>query len=394
MTVRTLRNSMNLKGKRVLMRIDANVPVVKGRVVDGPHGRIARSAVDINWLSQRGARVIVMTHLGRPKGRRISAYSVKPIAKRLSSLLGMRIPVARSVVGKDVMKLVEKMQDGDVMMLENLRFESRERENAPSFAESLARLGDLYVNDAFSVSHRTHTSLDAITEYLPSYAGPLLAQEVSVLNKIIVRTKKPFILVLGGFKMTTKLPIIEHFIDRIDKLVVGGALANAFFVAQEIEVGKSVYEEEAVASAKKLLKQYRDKIQLPTDVVTVRSLRKDAKHHMRKVDEIHSGEQIVDIGSDSRKAFARTIAGAKTVLWNGPLGYCEIESFCDGTRHIAKAIGKQTGTAMTIVGGGDTLPVIEALKLADTFTLLSTGGGALLQFLAGEKLPGVEALKR
>src|SRR3989339_1417036 len=212
MKLRKLGSSMNLKGKRVLVRIDANVPIVKGRAVDGPHGLIARSAVDIQWLSQHGAKVIVMTHLGRPQGRRVAAYCVKPVAKRLASLLGMRIEVTRSVAGNDVEKFIAKMAQGDVLLLENLRFDRREEENAPSLAEALAKFGDLYVNDAFAVSHRAHASVDAITGFLPSYAGPLLANEISVLSKLEEHVKRPFVLVLGGLKMTTKLPIIERFL--------------------------------------------------------------------------------------------------------------------------------------------------------------------------------------
>lgn len=393
MKLRKLTTAMNLKGKRVLIRIDGNVPVVKGRAVDGPHGRIARSAVDIHWLSQRGARVIVMTHLGRPNGRRISAYSVKPLAKRLSSLLGMPVAVTRSVVGSDVLKTVEKMREGDVVMLENLRFDRREEENAPSFAEAFAKFGDLYVNDGFAVSHRAHASVDVITSLLPSYAGPLLASEISVLGKLEERVKKPFVLVLGGLKMSTKLPIIERFLPRLDTLMVGGALATVFLVAQGKSVGKSVYETESVDAAKRLLKKHAKKILLPIDVVCVRSLRRDAKQTVKLVNDVFASDRIVDIGTATRKVFAHALTGAKTILWNGPLGYCEVAEFCVGTRDVAGTIAKQTGRATTIVGGGDTLPVIETLNLADKFALLSTGGGALLEFLSGKPLPGIEALK-
>ncbi|MBI4435543.1 phosphoglycerate kinase [Candidatus Uhrbacteria bacterium] len=393
MKLRKLGSSMNLNGKRVLIRIDGNVPIQKGRAIDGPHGRIARAAVDINWLSQRGAKVIVMTHVGQPGGRRISAYSAKPVAKRLASLLGSRIQVTRTVVGKDVEKFVAKMNPGDVLLLENLRFDQREEENAPSFAEALAKLGDLYVNDAFSVSHRAHASVDAITSFLPSYAGPLLTSEVSVLSKLEERVRRPFVLVLGGLKMSTKLPIMERFLPQLDQLLVGGALATVFLVAQGKSVGKSMYEDASVESAERLLNKFGKKILLPRDVACTRSLRRDAKQEMRSVDEIGASDRIIDIGPATRKTFAQALDGSKTIVWNGPLGYCEIAEFCSGTREVARAIAAQTGKATTIVGGGDTLPVIESLHLADAFTLLSTGGGALLQFLSGESLPGIEALK-
>jgi 3-phosphoglycerate kinase len=393
MLLRELKNDVDLKGKRVLVRIDANVPIVKGKVDDSPHGRIARSAVGINWLLQRGARVVVITHLGSPNGKRIPAYSVRPIAKRLSGLLGTRVKLSRTVVGKDATKAVNALQNGEVLILENIRFDAREKENSPSFAESLANLGDLYVNDAFAVSHRAHASVDAITSELPSYAGPLLSNEVAVLSSIEKKGKKPFVLVLGGLKMTTKIPIIERYISRLDHVLIGGALANAFFVAQGKRIGCSAYEKESVVSAEHLLKKFVGKIVLPIDVVVASSLRRDAKKRVVVPDDIDDKWKIVDIGPETVKKFCGVLDGAKTIVWNGPLGYCEVATFCEGTREIAKTIGARTGRALTIVGGGDTLPVIESLGLADKFTLLSTGGGALLQFLSGEPLPGIEALE-
>ena len=392
MKLRKLTNAMNLRGKRVLVRIDGNVPIVKGRAVDGPHGRIARSAVGINWLLQRGARVIVMTHLGRPDGKRVAAYSVKPVAKRLSSLLGARVKVTRSIVGRDVEKAVGAMQDGEVLMLENLRFDRREEENAASFAEALSKLGDLYVNDAFAVSHRAHASVDAITSELPSYAGPLLSDELSVLSRVGEHSKRPFILVLGGLKMTDKIPLLDRVLPTLDHVLLGGALATAFLVALGTEVGKSVYEKESVALCTRLLKLHRDKLVFPLDVVVVQSLRKDAKRQVVSLGKITANDRIVDIGPQSVKMFQEMLLSGKTIVWNGPLGYCEIEPFCAGTRQIAKGIAARTGKAMTVVGGGDTMPMIETLGLADKFTLLSTGGGAMLQYLSGQPLPGVEAL--
>jgi phosphoglycerate kinase len=383
---------MNLSGKRILVRIDGNVPLEKGRAVDGPHGRIARAAVDIHWLSQHGAKVIVMTHVGRPNGKRISAYSVKPVAKRLSSLLGSRVDVIRSIVGTHVEKRIAKMNTGDVVMIENLRFDAREEENAKGFAENLAKLADVYVNDGFAVSHRAHTSVDAITSFLPSYAGPLLSQEVAVLGRLEGKIKKPFVAVLGGLKMSTKLPIMERFLPKLDQLLVGGALATVFFVVQGYTVGKSIYEVEAIESATRLWKKYGKRMVLPEDVVCVKSLRRDARREVKKVGEIVSSDRIVDIGPATRKAYNVALSTAKTILWNGPLGYCEIKEFCEGTREVADVIAKQTGRATTIVGGGDTLPIIESLQLADKFSLLSTGGGALLAFLSGKPLPGLEAL--
>ena len=229
MKLRKLRNDTSLNGKRVLIRIDANVPILKGRAVDGPHGRIARAAVDLDWLIQRGAKVIVMTHLGRPGGRRRSAYSVKPIAKRLSSLLGIKVPISTAIVGPRVERLVGAMKNGQILLLENLRFDPREEQNDPEFAQALARLGEIYVNDAFSVSHREHASLCAVAKLLPAYAGHLLNNEITVLSQLEKRTKQPMVLLMGGMKIETKLPIIEHLSKQTDQILCGGALATTFW---------------------------------------------------------------------------------------------------------------------------------------------------------------------
>ena len=393
MKLRKLKPDADFAGKRVLIRINADVPIKNGKVVDGPHGRIARAAVDIDWLSQRGAKVIVLAHLGRPNGKRIAAYSLKPVARRLTGLLKSKIQLSRDVIGPRTTSLVEKMIDGDVVLLENLRFDIREQENAPSFAQALAALGDLYVNDAFSDSHRAHASVDAIASELPSFAGPLLANEISVLSKLDKHTKQPFVLVMGGLKFETKLPVITRYLSEVDTVLIGGALATTFFVANGFSVGKSVYDETSVDAIKKLLAHAKEKILIPVDVVVTRSLRKDAKTRVVTADKIRATERIVDIGPATIALFENHIAEAKTVIWNGPLGYCEIPKFAKGSVDIAKAIAERTGSAMTIVGGGDTVPLLEAHHLADKFTLLSTGGGALLEYLAGKKLPGLEVLE-
>ncbi len=393
MKVRKLRNDIDLAGKRVLIRIDANVPIKNGKVVDGPHGRIARAAVDIDWLSQRGAKVIVLSHLGRPDGKRVSAYSLKPVAKRLGGLLKTRVTLSRDIVGPKVVKQIAMMKNGDVLLLENLRFDPREEQNAPSFAQALASLGDIYVNDGFAVSHREHASVDAITSDLPSFAGPLLENEISVLAKMEKQMKQPFVLVMGGLKFKTKLPIIERYLPVVGHVLMGGALATTFLVAQGLSVGKSVYDAESVQAIKRLLKEAKGKILIPVDVLVTSSLRKDAKVRVVDVKAVRAIDRIVDIGPKTIEQFEQVLSDAKTIVWNGPLGYCEIEKFAGGTRAIAKAIADRTGSAMTIVGGGDTVPVLEAAHLADKYTLLSTGGGALLEYLAGKKLPGLEVLE-
>lgn len=391
--LRKIPQDLQLKGKRVIFRMDGNVPIEKGRAVDGPHGRIARAAVDIDWLLQRGARVIVLTHLGRPNGKRKAAYSVAPIAKRLGSLLGTKISVSRTLCGMRAEHAVANLKDGQILLLENIRFDSRETENDSEFAKLLARLGDIYINDAFSVSHRKHTSVNAIAKEIPSYAGPLLSNEVNVLSQLEKNTKHPFVLLMGGLKIETKLPVIEHLSKQTDQILLGGALATTFLAAHGVSVGRSVFDAEGVEVVKKMSKDILEKIILPEDVVVASSFRKDAKKRIVVVSAIGSRDRIVDIGPKTHEHFIKLISQAKTIVWNGPFGYCEIGSFCDGTRAIAQAIAKRTGAAVTIVGGGDTGPVLEQMKLADQFTLFSTGGGAMLEFLAGQTFPGLEPLK-
>lgn len=393
MKLRKLKSDADLAGKRVLIRIDGNVPIKNGKAVDGPHGRIARSAVDIDWLSQRGAKVIVLSHLGRPNGKRVASCSLKPIAKRLGGLLKCRVTLSKDIVGPKVVKLIESMKNGDVLLLENLRFDTREESNAPSFAQALASLGDIYVNDAFAVSHRAHASVDAIVSDLPSFAGPLLANEISVLSKLDKGMKHPFVLVMGGLKIETKLPVIERFLGSAEKILIGGALATTFLVAQGYAVGKSVYDVDGVKEAKALLAKAKEKLVLPVDVIVSSSVRKDAQIRCVTVDKVKASDRIVDLGKKTVAHFEDELEHAKTVVWNGPLGMTEIPKFCSGTLAVAKAIAERTGSATTIVGGGDTVPVLEAAHLADKFTLLSTGGGALLEFLGGKTLPGLEVLE-
>ena len=392
MRLKTLRNTTKLQGKRVLVRIDANVPIKRGKAIDGEYGRIARAAVDLEWLRQRGAKVIVMTHIGRPDGKRIAAYSTLPAMRRLDELIGNHIKHCRHVIGPQVTKMVEAMNDGDMLILENLRYDPRERDNARSFAAALALLGDIYINDAFAVSHRAHASVDAITDELPSYAGPSLLHEVEVLGGVLEKPKSPFVLAMGGLKMDDKIAVMKEFINKVDTIAVGGALATAFLVAQNKQVGKSVYDKEGVVLAKRQLRQAFDKFLLPIDVRVARSL-SGSWSEIKLVEDIKSNEYIVDLGPKSMRQVRKEIKKAKTIVWNGPFGYCENKRFCEGTESLARAIARQTGSTQTIVGGGDTLPVVENLHLAKRYTLLSSGGGAMLDFLAGKKLPGLEALR-
>ncbi|TAK03923.1 phosphoglycerate kinase [Patescibacteria group bacterium] len=391
MALRTLKNGADLRGKRVLVRIDGNVPVVKGHAVDGPHGKIARAAVGLDWLRQRGARIVVATHLGRPEGRRMSAYSVAPVGRRLSELLGVPVKVSRDVVGASAERLVGKMQDGEVVLLENVRFDPREERNSPAFSQQLALLADLYVNDAFAVSHRAHASVEAITAELPSYAGPLLAQEVSVLGRAMKHPRRPFTLVMGGLKAADKIPVMENLLPHADRVLVGGALATAFLKAEGLNVGGSVYDEEGVKVAGALLKKSRGKFLLPLDVIVMAGTR--GKPRTVGVAEVGARDRIVDIGPQSMRLMAREIQEARTIVWNGPFGWVEKEPFRAATLELAREIAARGDKAVTIVGGGDTVPLLEEAGLADRFTLISTGGGAMLDFLADKKMPGIEALE-
>ena len=334
-----------------------------------------------------------MSHLGRPKGRYATAYSLRPVARRLSELLGIKVALSKDLFGPKVEKMVSHMKDGDVLLLENVRFDAREEKNGPSLAQAWAQFGDMYINDAFAVSHRAHASVDAIASELPSYAGPLLANEVSVLSKLLKSPKRPFVMVMGGLKMKDKVPVIQRWLDHTDRVIVGGALATCFLKAAGWEIGKSVYDDEGVAAARKLLKTAKKKLLMPVDVVVASSLRKGSQVRHVGVSEVGARDYIVDIGKRSMRMFMREIQSAKMIVWNGPFGLCEVSAFCAGTELLARAIAARADRAVTVVGGGDTGPVVEDMGLADRFTLLSTGGGAMLEFLAGKELPGLDVLR-
>jgi phosphoglycerate kinase len=393
MRLRSIHSVKQLKGKRVLIRVDGNVSVKAGRAVDGPNGKIARVAVDLEWLRQHGARLVVLTHLGRPGGKRKGAYTVAPVARRLSELLGVRVAVSRDAVGPGVLRAVRRLDHGDVLMLENLRFYEGEEQNSRAFAQQLAALGDVYVNDAFAVSHRAHASVDAITEELPSYAGPQLVQEVNLLDSLHTHTRRPFVLAMGGMKMTDKLPVLERLLPRVDTVLVGGALAHAFFVAQGVSIGRSAYERDGVPIAERLWKRWARKIRLPEDVCAVKRLSAQSVVRCVRVENLTPSDYIADIGPHTLVSFIACVRRAKTIVWNGPLGYCEVTRFCRSSQAFARAVASRTGKAKTIVGGGETIPVVESAKLSERFTLVSTGGGAMLEFLAGKKLPGLAALE-
>lgn len=390
MKLRSIRSVRRLEGKRVLVRVDANVPVEDGAVVDGPYGRIAQVAPGIRWLMDRGARVILAAHIGRPDGKRDRRFSMAPVAKRFGELLDAPILYNGSIVGKDARAMVDRLLPGRVALLENLRFDPREEKNDPAFAAALAELAHLYVNDAFGVSHRAHASVAAIQKELPSFAGFTLMREIDTLDTVMKKPKQPFVLLMGGAKMETKIGVLERLAPKARVVLIGGALATTFLAAQGKKVGRSLYEKKSFPVARKLLTRYEKKIRLPEDVRVVTDPKRDRAPRNVSVDAVKAREMVVDIGSRTMRGYARELLSAKTIVWNGPLGLCEEPPFCESTRLVARAIASTK--AMSVIGGGDSVPVVESLGLADRFTLVSTGGGAMLAFLAGEKLPGVEPL--
>ncbi len=393
MKLRALNNRVSVKDKVVLLRIDSDVPIVRGLVNEGPDGRIARASVGIEWLRQRGAKVVVIGHRGRPNGKRIAALSMSPVAKRIGQLLGTTIPVSKYITGPNVDRQIQNMQSGDILILENIRFLPGERKDDIELAKKLAQLADMYVNDAFAVSHRCHASVHAIANQLPSYAGLELQREVNVLGKLLRRPGSPFVVVLGGKKIHTKIETLEAFLKNGAHVCIGGALAHPFYIAQGCEIGLSFVEKTDVPLAERLLERYGDQIILPEDVVTVKVIRRKAPTTIVNRKNVGKKDYLVDIGPETIRRFSTEIASARTIVWNGPLGITETPDFAKGTHAIVKRIAARKGSATTIVGGGDTVPVVDSLKLNQSFTLVSTGGGAMMTFLAGQELPGLEALK-
>src|SRR5574342_746777 len=371
----------DVAGKRVLVRVGFDVPLKNGKVADDK--RLKASLPTINFLRSKKAKVVLISHLGRPNGQVIDELRLAPVAKALSKLLKYPVMYEPDCIGSDVEEKVREMHDGDVLLLENLRFYPEEEANDKGFAQKLAAAADIYVNDAFSVSHRAHASVSAIAEFLPSYAGLSLENEVKMLSSLLKNPKRPFIAIMGGAKVSDKIGVIESLLSKVDSILVGGAMMFTFYKTLGYEVGKSKCESDKVALAKVLLKKGKKKIVLPIDVVL------DSKKvaSVRKIPKSAAG---LDIGPETQAIYAEIIRESKTVFWNGPMGMFEKKPFDKGTVSIAKAMAKCKG--VTVVGGGDSVAAIEKAKLSNKFTFVSTGGGASLEFLEGKKLPGLTAL--
>lgn len=381
---------IDVKGIRALVRVDFNVPMENGQVTDDR--RIQAALPTINYLLDHGAGVILMSHLGRPKGERNLKYSMGPVAAKLQELLGRPVKKLDDCVGPEVEAACQAMQPGDVILLENTRFYKEEEKNEPTFAAKLAALGDVYVNDAFGSAHRAHASTEGVTKTLrPAVAGFLMEKELEYLGKALANPEQPFLAIMGGAKISDKIAVIENLLSKVDSLLIGGGMANTFFVAQGHNVGKSLVEAEAVDTAKKLLAEHAEKLILPVDCVVATEFKADAEAKVVPVDEVPADWMILDIGPATIAHFSNRLAAAKTVVWNGPMGVFEFPRFAEGTFAIAKALAGLKG-ATTIIGGGDSAAAAEQSGLADKMSHISTGGGASLEFLEGIELPGVAAL--
>ena len=393
MDAKTVRD-VDVDGRRVFVRADLNVPIEDGRITDDT--RIRASLPTIVHLLERGAIVILASHLGRPKGKVNDALRLKPVADRLSQLLGRPVRMTGDALGPGVQVAVDKLRPGDLLLLENLRFHAAEEANDPEFAASLAALADLYVNDAFGAAHRAHASTEGITHHLPAVAGLLMEREVDALSKLLRRPPRPFHAVLGGAKVSGKLEVIEALLSRCQAVLLGGGMANTFLAARGLELGKSLVEEDQIAIAERIVgdaRRKRVRLMLPTDAVVAPQIHLRARTQVVSVDAVPKDQMIVDIGPETRKAYAEHLGKAKTIFWNGPMGVFEVPQFAEGTRAIAKTLARRSSAGVvTIVGGGDSVAAIEQLGLAEKMTHVSTGGGASLEFLEGKTLPGVAAL--
>lgn len=389
----TIRN-FDLHGKRVLVRVDFNVPIENGEITDDTRIRAAVPTLKA-ILDQKPRSIILMSHLGRPKGGPDPKYSLAPVAPALAKLLGTDVKFAADTVGDVAEKAASELPEGGVLLLENTRFYPGEEKNDPDLAAKMAKLGDVFVNDAFGSAHRAHSSTVGVTEHLPSVAGLLMEKEINYLSTALENPARPFVAILGGAKVSDKIAVIESLLGKVDKLLIGGGMANTFFKAQGYQLGNSLVEDDAIDTAKSLLEKGKGKLVLPVDVVIGDKLADDAQTQTVPVEQgVPDGWGIYDIGSSTVELFASNLQGAKTVVWNGPMGVFEKDKFAAGTRAVAKQLADLTKQgATTIIGGGDSVAAVEEAGLADQITHISTGGGASLEMLEGKTLPGVAALK-
>lgn len=390
-------DDLDLRGKTVLIRSDLNIPLRNGKVADD--SRVRATAPTIRAVLDRGGRAVVLAHLGRPKGKRDESLSLRPLADVLSQALGGdEVAFAEDCVGEEAERIVSALSNGECALLENLRFHSGEKENDPDFADALAGLGQIYVNDAFSAAHRAHASVVGLAERLPSAAGRLFAQELSSLEDLLADPKRPYTAILGGAKVETKIGVVEALLERADRVMLGGVMASTFLKAQGLRTGGSKLDEDLVAAARGLLDEVEDastRLMLPLDVVVAREASPNAEPEVVSVSEVPEEMIILDIGPETVRTYLDALGEDGTVVWNGPLGAAEMEPFQEGTLQVAVSIAVRTQdqALISVAGGGDTVAFLHEHAIWDQFTYTSLAGGAFLQWLAGEPLPGVEALR-
>lgn len=388
-------NDIEVKGKKVLMRVDFNVPIIDGKITDD--NRIVQALPSINYVLDAGGLLILTSHLGRPKGEPKTEFSLKPVADHLATLINSNVHFATDCVGKEATNVIEEATFGEVVVLENVRFNKEETENDEIFSGQLASHADVFVNDAFGSSHRAHASVAGVTQYLqPAASGFLLEKEIKYLSDSVNDPNRPFVAILGGAKVSDKIPVIEALLDKVDTIIIGGGMAYTFLVANGKSVGKSLLQKEMIPTAKKLMESAKEKgvnLMLPFDFVIADDFSNDANQEVVDEDNIKDGWEALDIGPQSAISFGNVIKAAKTVVWNGPMGVFEMPSFAEGTNAVAQALVEATQFgATTIIGGGDSASAIKQAGLSDQVSHVSTGGGASLEYLEGKDLPGVTSL--
>lgn len=392
MNKKTVRD-IDVSGKKVLVRCDFNVPQDENKEITD-NRRIVAALPTIQYLLEHNAKVILCSHLGRPKGEVNPKYSLKPVAEELSELLGKEVKLAEDVIGTSARTLTENMQEREIVLLENVRYEAGEEKNDVELSKALASLAEIYVNDAFGTAHRAHSSTTGVADYLPAVSGFLIEKELEFLGSALENPKRPFVAILGGAKVSDKIGVIESLLEKVDTLIIGGGMAFTFLKAQGHKIGKSICEEDKLDLARELLAKAQQKgvkLLLPVDTHVATDYSNDVEDKFVHSQEIPEGWEGLDIGPDTIALFEKALEGAKTVVWNGPLGVCEFSKFKTGTYEVAKMLANIEAT--TIIGGGDSAAAIEKMGLSDKMTHISTGGGASLEFLEGKKLPGIEALQ-
>ena len=387
MNKKTIRD-VDVSGKRVLMRVDFNVPLRDGQITDDT--RIRAALPTIHYVLERGGSLVLMSHLGRPKGKVVPALSLQPVAVRLGELLGKVVRIAPDCVGPEVEAMAAAIKPGDVLLLENTRFHAGDEKNDPAMGEQLAKLGDLFVNDAFGAAHRAHASTEGVTHHLPSVAGLLMEKEIEFLGNAVQNPARPYVAIIGGAKISDKIGVIRNLLTQVDWLLIGGGMANTFLAAQGCEMGDSLVEPDSLDVARELMEIGKGKLVLPVDGVVADAFSADANSKVVPADGVEPGWRMLDIGPKSVQLFATKIAGARTIVWNGPMGVFEFAPFAVGTTAIARQVA--ASGAVTIVGGGDSVSAIQVAGVTEQMSHISTGGGASLEMLEGKVLPGLAAL--